>query len=76
MRSCVLRLIGRSVAWASLRRAGNRGRAALPGHMELASGPVSWHNEAHTIVSLALCADLVLAQLLLARALCGKAGLP
>ena len=48
----------------------------LPGHMELASGPVSWHNEAHTIVSLALCADLVLAQLLLARALCGKAGLP
>ena len=37
--------------------------------MALTSGPVSWHNEAHTIVSLALYADLVLAQLLLSRTL-------
>jgi Protein of unknown function (DUF998) len=36
-------------------------------HMELTSGPVSWHNEAHNIVSLAVYVDLVLAQLLLAR---------
>ena len=36
-------------------------------HMELTSGPVSWHNEAHNIVSLAIYGDLVLAQLLLAR---------
>ncbi len=36
-------------------------------HMELTSGPVSWHNQAHNIVSLVLYADLVLAQLLLAR---------
>jgi hypothetical protein len=36
-------------------------------HMELTSGPVSWHNQAHNIVSLAIYGDLVLAQLLLAR---------
>ena len=36
-------------------------------HMELTSGPVSWHNQAHNVVSLALYLDLVLAQLLLAR---------
>jgi len=36
-------------------------------HMGLTSGPVSWHNEAHNIVSLVLYGDLVLAQLLLAR---------
>jgi len=36
-------------------------------HMELTSGPVSWHNEAHNVVSLVLYLDLVLAQLLLAR---------
>ena len=36
-------------------------------HMQLTSGPVSWHNEAHTVVSLVLYLDLVLAQLLLAR---------
>ncbi|WP_300613942.1 DUF998 domain-containing protein [Trebonia sp.] len=36
-------------------------------HMELTSGPVSWHNEAHNIVSLVIYGDLVLAQLLLAR---------
>jgi hypothetical membrane protein len=36
-------------------------------HMELTSGPASWHNEAHNIVSLVLYGDLVLAQLLLAR---------
>lgn len=36
-------------------------------HMELTSGPVSWHNQAHDIVSLALYLDLVLAQPLLAR---------
>jgi hypothetical protein len=36
-------------------------------HMELTSGPVSWHNEAHNVVSLVLYGDLVLAQLLLAR---------
>jgi hypothetical protein len=36
-------------------------------HMELTSGPVSWHNEAHNIVSLVLYLDLVVAQLLLAR---------
>lgn len=35
--------------------------------MELTSGPVSWHDEAHTIVSFVLYADMVLAQLLLAR---------
>jgi len=45
-------------------------------HMELASGPVSWRSEAHTTVGPALCADLVLARLLLARALGGKAGRP
>lgn len=36
-------------------------------HMELTSGPVSWHNEAHNAVSLVLYLDLVVAQLLLAR---------
>jgi hypothetical protein len=36
-------------------------------HMELTSGPVSWHNEAHNAVSLLLYVDLVAAQLLLAR---------
>jgi hypothetical membrane protein len=36
-------------------------------HMELTSGPVSWPNEAHNVVSLVLYLDLVLAQLLLAR---------
>jgi hypothetical membrane protein len=36
-------------------------------HMELTSGPVSWHNQAHNIVSLVLYGDLVVAQLLLAR---------
>jgi len=36
-------------------------------HMELTSGPASWHNQAHNIVSLALYLDLVLAQLLLGR---------
>lgn len=36
-------------------------------HMELTSGPVSWHNEGHNVVSLVLYLDLVLAQLLLAR---------
>ena len=35
--------------------------------MQLTSGPVSWHNEAHNVVSLVLYLDLVLAQLLLAR---------
>jgi hypothetical protein len=44
--------------------------------MELASGPVSLHSEAHTIVSAALYADLVLARLLPVRALAGKAGRP
>lgn len=38
-------------------------------HMELTAGPFSWHNEAHNIVSLVLYADLVVAQLLLARRL-------
>ncbi len=36
-------------------------------HMELTAGPVSWHNQAHNVISLVLYADLVLAQLLLAR---------
>jgi hypothetical protein len=36
-------------------------------HMELTSGPASWHNEAHNLVSLVLYGDLVLAQVLLAR---------
>jgi hypothetical protein len=36
-------------------------------HVELTGGPVSWHNDAHNIVSLVLYGDLVLAQLLLAR---------
>jgi hypothetical membrane protein len=36
-------------------------------HVELTSGPSSWHNQAHNIVSLVLYADLVLAQLLLAH---------
>ena len=36
-------------------------------HMELTSGPVSWHNQAHNVVSAVLYGDLVLAQLLLAR---------
>jgi hypothetical membrane protein len=35
--------------------------------VELTSGPASWHNQAHNVVSLVLYADLVLAQLLLAR---------
>jgi len=38
-------------------------------HMALTSGPVSWHNQAHNIISLVLYGDLVLAQLLLARSL-------
>jgi hypothetical protein len=45
-------------------------------HMELASRLVAWHSEAHTIACPARCADLVLARLLLARALGGKAGRP
>jgi hypothetical membrane protein len=36
-------------------------------HVELTSGPSSWHNQAHNIVSLVLYADLVVAQLLVAR---------
>jgi len=36
-------------------------------HMELTTGPASWHNDAHDVVSLVLYADLVVAQLLLAR---------
>jgi hypothetical protein len=36
-------------------------------HMELTAGPVSWHNQAHNVVSLILYADIVLAQCLLAR---------
>lgn len=40
-------------------------------HMELTAGPVSWHNDAHNIVSLILYADMVLAQFLLARCLRG-----
>lgn len=36
-------------------------------HMELTSGPVSWHNEAHNVVSMVLYLDLVAAQLLMAR---------
>jgi len=36
-------------------------------HMELTSGPVSWHNQAHNVVGAVLYGDLVLAQLLLAR---------
>ena len=36
-------------------------------HLELTSGPASWHNAAHDAVSLVLYLDLVLAQLLLAR---------
>ena len=35
--------------------------------MQLTSGPLSWHNEAHNVVSLVLYLDLLLAQLLLAR---------
>jgi hypothetical protein len=40
-------------------------------HMELTAGAVSWHNDAHNIVSLILYADMVLAQFLLARCLRG-----
>jgi hypothetical protein len=36
-------------------------------HMELTSGPASWHNQAHNLVSLILYGDLVLAQVPLAR---------
>jgi hypothetical membrane protein len=36
-------------------------------HVVLTSGPSSWHNQAHNIVSLVLYVDLVLAQLLLAH---------
>jgi Protein of unknown function (DUF998) len=42
-------------------------------HMELTSGPVSWHNHAHDVVSLVLYSDLVLAQLLLARSFAATA---
>lgn len=35
-------------------------------HMELTAGPVSWHNDAHNVVSLILYADMVLSQFLLA----------
>jgi hypothetical protein len=42
--------------------------------VELASGPVSWHSEAHIIVSAALHVDQLLARLLLARALGCKVG--
>lgn len=38
-------------------------------HMELTAGPLSWHNEAHNVISLVLYLDLVVAQLLLARRL-------
>lgn len=41
-------------------------------HMELTSGPVSWHNQAHDVVSLALYLDLVLAQPMLARRFAAK----
>jgi hypothetical membrane protein len=40
-------------------------------HMELIAGPVSWHNQAHNVVSLVLYADMVVAQFLLARGLGG-----
>lgn len=35
-------------------------------HLMLTTGPVSWHNHAHDVVSALIYADLVLAQLLLA----------
>jgi hypothetical protein len=38
-------------------------------HVDLTSGPASWHNQAHNIISMVLYGDLVLAQLLLARSL-------
>jgi hypothetical protein len=38
-------------------------------HMLLEPGPVSWHNQAHNVVSAVIYVDLVLAQALLARAL-------
>jgi hypothetical membrane protein len=37
-------------------------------HLLLEAGPVSWHNQAHTVVSLVIYVDLVIAQALLARA--------
>jgi uncharacterized protein DUF998 len=37
-------------------------------HMLLEPGPVSWHNQAHNVVSAVIYADLVVAQVLLARA--------
>jgi hypothetical protein len=36
-------------------------------HLLLTSGPVSWHNRAHDVVSALIYADLVVAQVLLAR---------
>lgn len=36
-------------------------------HMLLAPGPVSWHNQAHNVVSAVIYVDLVVAQALLAR---------
>ncbi|HEX6528030.1 MAG TPA: DUF998 domain-containing protein [Streptosporangiaceae bacterium] len=36
-------------------------------HMLLTAGPVSWHNHAHDVISALIYADLVLAQLALAR---------
>jgi hypothetical protein len=36
-------------------------------HMLLTSGSVSWHNHAHDVISAVIYADLVLAQLMLAR---------
>jgi hypothetical protein len=36
-------------------------------HMLLTSGSVSWHNHAHDVVSVVIYADLVVAQLMLAR---------
>jgi hypothetical membrane protein len=37
-------------------------------HMLLEPGPVSWHNQAHNVVSAVIYVDLVVAQALLARA--------
>ena len=36
-------------------------------HMLLTAGPVSWHNHAHDVISALIYADLVLAQIVLAR---------
>jgi hypothetical membrane protein len=67
--------LGREVAGAAPRLIQGAGVLAVAAgllrrdHMALTAGPVSWHNQAHNVISFLIYADLVVAQVLLAHRL-------